>query len=117
MIKDFIKKLAELLKIDFPIEGKDKSFLIEINDELSFKIFIFEDIAYLSAIIDSVPIEKKEEVFMYLMRANLLGQGTFESRIGMENDEKVFTLTYQLPSIENFNEFKEKIEDFVISSF
>ncbi|MBU6446012.1 MAG: CesT family type III secretion system chaperone, partial [Verrucomicrobia bacterium] len=60
-----------------------------------------------------VPKKKKEELFMYLMRANLLGQGTASSRIGMDPNEKFLTLSLGVPYEMNYQSFREAIEDFV----
>ena len=113
MIKDYIKQICEILNIEFPKQESDKSYLIKIDDDLIFKIFDLEDKVYLHSDIDLVPTEKKEEIYSYLMRANLLGQGTGETKIGIDKDEKNLTLSYELSYYSNFNDFKEKVEDFV----
>lgn len=59
------------------------------------------------------PTLKREDLFIYLMRANLLGQGTGGSRIGLDANEKVLTLSLGLPYEMNYKIFKERFEDFV----
>ena len=59
------------------------------------------------------PNKRKEELFIYLMRANLLGQATGGCRIGLSQNEKVLTLSLGLPYELNYSVFKEKFEDFV----
>ncbi len=59
------------------------------------------------------PRARREELFIHLMRANLLGQGTGGSRIGIDPDEKFLTLSLGLPYEMNYKIFKESLEDFV----
>lgn len=59
------------------------------------------------------PNRKREEIFIYVMRANLLGQGTGGSRIGIDPGEKFLTLALGLPYEMNYKIFKETFEDFV----
>ena len=58
------------------------------------------------------PLNKREEVFMYLMKANLLGQGTGGSIIGLDRDEKFLTLCLVLPYDMKYKVFKDALEDF-----
>jgi hypothetical protein len=66
----------------------------------------------LHAKITLCPNTKKEDLFIYLMRANLLGQGAGGARIGLDPDEKFLTLSSGLPYEMNYQTFKETIEDF-----
>jgi len=59
------------------------------------------------------PQKNKEELFSYLMRANLLGQGTGGSRIGLDEREKSLTLSLGIPYEINYKAFKENLEEFV----
>jgi hypothetical protein len=59
-----------------------------------------------------IPIQKKEEAFLYFMTANLLGQGTGNQALGIDPEEKFLTLSCKIPYDMNYKEFKEKIEDF-----
>ena len=63
--------------------------------------------------ISPCPYEEREDLFIYLMRANLLGQGTGGSRIGLDEEEKNLTLSLGLPYDMNYHAFKEAFEDFV----
>lgn len=58
------------------------------------------------------PEKKREALFIYLMRANLLGQGTGGARIGLDPEEKFLTLSLGLPYEMNYQSFKETVEDF-----
>lgn len=69
--------------------------------------------AALRAPIQEVPKAKREDLFCLLMRANLLGQGTGENRIGLDTQEKFLTLSLGLPYELNYKTFKDKLEDFI----
>ena len=53
------------------------------------------------------PEKKQEELFIFLMRANFLGQGTGGARIGLDSEEKFLTLSLGLPYEMNYQGFKE----------
>ena len=59
------------------------------------------------------PAQKKEELFMFLMNANFLGQGTGGARIGLDRQEKFITLSLGLPYELPYQSFKKHLEDFV----
>lgn len=112
MTAEHIKKLSESLNIEMPVKGKDKSYLIKIKDDLEIKIWDLDSGFYFHAVLGDCPQEKKEELFTYLMRANLLGQGTAKSRIGMDKEEKFLTLSHHINYEVTYTEFKETFEDF-----
>jgi len=108
-----IEKLCETLNIEIPTKDKDKSYLIKINEEIEIKIWDLDPGFYFHAILSECPQEKKEDLFIYLMKANLLGQGTAKSRIGLDLKEKVLTLSLYIDYEIKYMEFKEKLEDFI----
>lgn len=59
-----------------------------------------------------VPSVQKEELFMLLMKANLIGQGTGGSTIALAEDESFLTLSLGLPYELNYKTFKETLEEF-----
>ncbi len=60
-----------------------------------------------------VPHQRREELFLELMRANYLGQATGSSRIGMSFDEKFLTLSLGMPYEMSYRTFRESFEDFM----
>lgn len=112
MLQDFVDLLCKELAIATPKLNEEKMYFFKIAGEsLSLKD-LHPGIA-LQASICPIPQQKKEELFSYLMRANLLGQGTADHRIGIDADEKFLTLSLGLPYELNYQSFKETIEDFV----
>lgn len=63
--------------------------------------------------ITKIPAKKREELFIFLMRANFLGQGTGGAVIGMDHPEKYLTLSLDLPYEVNYEIFREQLEDFI----
>lgn len=110
---EYIKKLCESLEIELPKKEKDKSYTFEIAEDIEIKIWDLDPGFYFHSNLIECPAIKKEDLFIYLMRANLLGQGTQGSRIGIDKAEKFLTLSYIIAYEVNYIEFKEKLEDFV----
>ncbi|MBI3236449.1 MAG: type III secretion system chaperone, partial [Chlamydiales bacterium] len=53
---------------------------------------------------------RQEELFIYLMKANFLGQGTGEAVIALDEQEKFLTLSLSLPYDMNYASFKHALE-------
>lgn len=112
MLLDYLVKFCKELEIKTPKLNKDKLFPLTIGEE-SMTLQDLDPGVALHATICEVPKKKKEELFIFLMRANLLGQGTGSARIGIEAEEKSLTLSLGLPYEMNYQLFRETIEDFV----
>lgn len=113
MLQEFVEQICFELKIEMPKLDREKSFQLPINPDVSVQAKELKPGVSLQAEIAPCPALKKEELFMYLMRANFLGQGTGGSRIGLDRDEKFLTLSLGLPYEMNYQAFKEHLEDFV----
>ncbi len=113
-LKKYLNRICDELDIKpEPEADKNKKYLFVFSDEVQIKIQEFEDHAFLQVNIVECPEKKREDLFMYLMEANLLGQGTGESAIGLDEKERHLTLSYIMPYEIDYRFFKEKIEDFV----
>ena len=109
-----IEKLFKDLNLELPEKAEDKSYLLSINEDVEIKIIDLDGGFYFHTnLLYLKEEEKKEDLFMYIMKANLLGQGTGKATIGMDKDEKFLTLSYDIPYEVKYMEFKEKLEDFV----
>ena len=84
-----------------------------MNREIEIELCDLDPGVALSAKILQCPQKRREDLFMFLMRANLLGQGTGNSRIGLTFDEKTLTLSSGLPYEMNYKTFRETLEDFI----
>ncbi len=113
MLRDYLEQLCKELAIEsIPKLNAQKIYPFRLGNEwLSLKD-LNPGVA-MQAQICLCPEEKKEDLFIFLMRANLLGQGTGGARIGLDAEEKFLTLSLGLPYEMNYQIFKETIEDFV----
>lgn len=112
MLREFLEKLCTELAINTPKLNERKVYPLSLGKEFIAIRDLDPGIA-LHAQICEAPKKKKEDLFIYLMRANLLGQGTGGTRIGLDPDEKFLTLSFGLPYELNYQKFRETIEDFV----
>lgn len=114
MLEKLLQTLCNELSISpFPQRNKENSYLFQFNDSILTKLTDLNPGVSLSSIICTAPKTNKEDLYIYLMRANLLGQGTGGCRIGLEQNEKVLTLSLGLPYEMNYSTFKERFEDFI----
>ncbi|MBI5346866.1 MAG: type III secretion system chaperone [Chlamydiae bacterium] len=112
-MEKLLKKLSDDLKIEVKHQEKDKSYLININPEARVKLWKKEKKIFLKSDLILCPMQKREMLFIELMKANLLGKITGECAIGLDQDEKYLTLSMTLPYEINYSLFKERLEDFV----
>jgi hypothetical protein len=114
MLEKFLKSLCSELSISpIPQRNKENFYLLPFNDTIAAKFMDLEPGISVSSNICDCPKLNREDLFIWIMRANLLGQGTGGCRIGLTNDEKVLTLSLGLPYEMNYSTFKEKFEDFI----
>jgi len=112
MLREYLEKLCKELGQSIPKLNEEKMYPLQLGNNL-VSIKDLEPGMALHAQMCALPTKKKEELFIYLCRANLLGQGTGGCRIGIERDEKFLTLSLGLPYEMNYQTFRETVEDFV----
>lgn len=114
MLQGYLETLCTELAI--PGNAKDeekKTFLFSLRSDVQVVLQDLEPGVAMQAKICPCPLKKREDLFIYLMRANLLSQGTGNGRIGLDPGEKFLTLSSGLPYEMNYSRFKENLEDFV----
>lgn len=116
VLQDFLHLLSQELGLARPTISERKTFLFPIGDA-AIEFTDLKPGVSMQAPICPPPEKKREELFTYLMRANLFGQGAGGARIGLSYDEKSLTLSLGLPYEINYQAFKEKLEDFINYSF
>lgn len=112
MLQDFLEKFCEEFAVTLPKKNPEKVYLFKFVGE-SLVLKDLDPGLSMQAQICEVPKKKTEELFIYLMRANLLGQGTGQSRIGIDFNEKFLTLSLGLPYEFHYQMFKETVEEFI----
>ena len=112
-LKDHLEQLSVELEIEIPKLDSEKGASFCIGPDYSLDLHDLAPGMSLNAKIAPVPDKKREEFFLYLMRANFLGQGTGGSRIGMDADEKFLTLSLGFSYEMDYQTFRDTVEDFV----
>lgn len=114
MLEKYLETLCTELSISpIPQRNKENVYLFPFNDAITAKMIDLDPGISVSADLYHYPKRNREEVLIWIMRANLLGQGTGGCRIGLDANEKVLTLSLGLPYEINYQIFKEKFENFV----
>lgn len=114
-----LERLIENLSSELNLEAvpqKDKKGLYQLKVGSSPQISLREldPGVFLETRILPIPKEgNKEALYIYLMKANLLGQGTGGGAIGIDPSEKFLTLSLTLPFEVNYKTFHESLEDFL----
>lgn len=113
LVEQHLVRLVEELGLG-ALAPKDelKRFKLVLGPEMSIFVQEGEEGFFLFSRVAKVPPKKREELFILLMKANFLGQGTGGSAIGMEEDEKFLTLSLAIPYEMEYKAFRETIEDF-----
>lgn len=114
MLEKYLETLCNELSISpVPARNKEKCYLLPFNDTIIAKFIDLDPGISVSSPLCDCPKGHREELLIWVMRANLLGQGTGGCRIGLEPSEKVLTLSLGLPYEMNYPIFKEKFEGFI----
>lgn len=114
MLDPLLQKLAEDLELEeLPKKEEGNSYHVVLNPQLTVKIQQLDPGLSFWARIGPCPTAKREELFIYLMKANFLGQGTGGAAIALDENENFLTLSLSLPYDMNYKMFKDALEDFV----
>lgn len=112
MIDEYVKRLSDDLKMHISKEPEKNVFQLSLNDDVTITITDLDPGGLFFSRLCVLHKDFREEIFTYIMRANLLGQGTFDCQIGLETDEKFLTLSRSIPYEIDYTTFKEALELF-----
>ena len=111
-----LERLANQLALDLELEplkfDDQRKTEFVLTPHITISMREFDSALYFFSPILLCPKAKREELFMSLMKANFLGQGTLGATIGLDSEEKYLTLSLTLPYDLNQRAFKESVEDF-----
>lgn len=114
MLQEFLKDLCQDLEIKAePKLDEKKTTTLEVIPGVEISLQELDPGVYISAKLGECLKQKREDFFIALMEANLLGRGTGGAAISLDNDEKFLTLSLALPYEMNYRSFKEFLEDYV----
>jgi hypothetical protein len=109
LLKTFVDEL-ELGEV--PQKGEGNVYSLTLNPQITIAIQELDPGLSFFAKIGPCPAMKREELFILLMKANFLGQGTGGSTIALDENENFLTLSSILPYDMNYKMFKDALEDF-----
>ena len=113
VLEQLLKTLCEELEIEeAPKKTEDGLYPFALNPETTVSFKELDPGVALWARIGQCPTVKREELFILLMKANFLGQGTGGASIALDENENYLTLSLVLPYDMNYKIFKDALEDF-----
>ena len=113
MLEQLMGTLAEELAMEeVPQKQQGNVFQLDLNPETQVVLQELDPGISLWGRIGPCPEAKREDLFMLLMKANFLGQGTGGACIGLEENGNFLTLSLVLPYDMSYKMFREALEDF-----
>lgn len=113
MLEPLIQKFVEELELgEMPQKQEGNLYELAINPEMTIQLRELDPGVSFWGKIGPCPEAKKEDLYILLMKANFLGQGTGGAAIGMDENENFLTLSSVLPYDMNYKTLKDALEDF-----
>lgn len=113
MLEQLLQKLIDEMELgEMPTKDDQGAYLLKLSSEMQVSLKELEPGIFFHAPLGPLQIPKREELLIYLMKANFLGQGTGGSSFGLDENEKFLTLSLVLPYDMNYKSFKDSLEDF-----
>jgi hypothetical protein len=114
MLQDHLKELER--ELDVEISGKPNepgAYTFVVDPELEVEFKDLDEGIFLLSQISEVPRNNKEDLFVSLSEANLLGVGTKGSVFGLTKDLKYIVINHLIEQDVSYQEFHDILEDFV----
>lgn len=108
-----LNEFCEKYKLKVPKKDTDNNFVLRFSKGITLHIKDLDPGFYVRSFLVKTPKIQKEEIFMKIMQANLLGDGTGKTVIGAEKNGNFLTLSMSIPYEISYKVFKEEIEDFI----
>lgn len=113
MLEQLLNTLYEELEMEeTPKKAEDGLYHLALNPQLSIAMKELDPGVAFWGKLGPCPALKREELFIQLMKANFLGQGTGGASIALDENENFLTLSLVLPYDMNYKIFKDALEDF-----
>jgi hypothetical protein len=115
MLEHFITELSQELSLPLSLEKtRQDYYTVILNPEVHLFLKDLYPGFVCRSCIAEIPIKPElEELYILLMRANFLGQGTKGAVLAMDEHVKHILLILSVPEEINYRLFKERVEDFV----
>lgn len=113
MLEQLLHKLIEEMELEeVPTKDEQDTYLLKLSPMMQVSLKELHPGVLLYAPLGPLQLLKREELLIHLMKANLLGQGTGGSVIGLDEQEKFLTLSLGIPYDMNYKAFRDTLEDF-----
>jgi len=113
LLEQFLKTIVQDLEMEeIPQKEAGNVYQLQLNPQMTVTLQELDPGLSLWSRIGPCPAAKREELFIFLMKANFLGQGTGGSSIALDENENFLTLSSVLPYDMNYKMFKDSLEDF-----
>lgn len=113
MIESHLADLEKFLSFKaYPVKGEANTFELKISD-ITLTIKDLSPGFSIRSIICPLPTMLDEDLTIFLMKANFLGQGTGGAVLSIDPSEKYLTLSLSIQYDINYKTFKDKLEDFI----
>lgn len=114
MLDELIHNLLKEIELNKEPSKIDLStYQIELTPNLSILIKSMDPGYYFQMALCPIPEMEAEMLFISLMEANLFGQGTGGGILGISLDGKTLVFSKKILQDLNYQEFKDKIEEFI----
>jgi hypothetical protein len=112
-LEELLQKLIDEMELpEAPTKDDQGTYLLKLSPDMQVSLKELDPGTFFYAPLIPLQLPKREELMIYLMKANFLGQGTGGSTIGLDENEKFLTLSLVLPYDMNYKIFKDSLEDF-----
>ena len=113
MLEHLLKTFIDQMELgEIPTKDEQGAYLIKISPEMHVSVKQLDPGLFFHSPLAALQEQKREELFMFLMKANFLGQGTGGGAIGLDDNEKFLTLSLVIPYDMNYQTFKDSLESF-----
>lgn len=114
MLEKLIGQLSQELAMENSItSSEERRYRLPFENDIEVEAVELDNSYLLKGIIGERPQKNAESFLLKAMEANLFGMGTRGAAIGLNEDEKLLTLSLELDYNSSFKDFKEKLEDFI----
>ena len=115
MLESILADLEKHLGLKAIKGSKEMSsfYQLDINQKTQIWVKDLNPGVFFRTTIAHLPSNNLEDLFIYLSKANFLGQGTGGAVISIDPSEIYLTLSHHIPYEMNYKMFRDKLEDFV----
>lgn len=114
MLDHFIRQLGQELDMEELITQPEPGrYIAPFSDDVQVDLTQRPQSYLFKGVIGSCPKDNLDAYLFKVMEANLFGLGTRGAAIGLNNEGNMLTLSLELDYNSTYQDFRDKLEDFV----